>query len=265
MYTIGDQVPFAAQVASGIPVESSVLYYSGSSTSTPLLRTVTKTWADLFDLAEEQTTENGLTSTTSYAIQGGGSVTSPFTLATGKSEYDFGASAATQAIAVQYQSFSSNTITADGFTATIPVPSQPSVVTISNSAGTTLAETDYSYDGSSLASTTGVVHHDDSNYGTSLTIRGNATSVTKKCIGCTNAVTTYTYDITGQPASMKDPNGNTIEYSFTDSPVGGNSAGQSNAYLTQITYPPTGSTVHQENFQYNYTFGDLTQTKDQNQ
>jgi hypothetical protein len=119
MYTIGDQVPFAAQVASGIPVESSVLYYSGSSTSTPLLRTVTKTWADLFDLAEEQTTENGLTSTTSYAIQGGGSVTSPFTLATGKSEYDFGASTATQTIAVQYQSFSSNTITADGFTATI--------------------------------------------------------------------------------------------------------------------------------------------------
>jgi YD repeat-containing protein len=72
------------------------------------------------------------------------------------------------------------------------------------------------------------------------------------------------YDLTGYPASMTDPKGNTTTYSFTDSPVGGNSFGNSNAYLTDVTYPQTGTIGHQESFQYNYTFGDLTQSKDEN-
>jgi RHS repeat-associated protein len=56
----------------------------------------------------------------------------------------------------------------------------------------------------------------------------------------------------------------TTTYSFADSPTGGNSAGQSNVYLTQVTYPKTGSIVHQDSYQYNYVFGDLTQSSDEN-
>jgi RHS repeat-associated protein len=268
-----------AHVASGVPVETSILYYSGNSTSTPLLRTVTKSWYDVFDPMEVDTTENGLTSKVVFCYVGAScnpstSLTSPFYLLQSKSDYDFTGSLV-RTTNYQYKAFSSNTITYSSNSVTLPVPSRPSSVTVKNSSGTVVAETDYSYDGASLGSSTGV-QHDDSNYGASLTNRGNATSVTHKCIGCTNAVTTYTYDITGQPASMTDPCGNTTctdmsgstnhttTYSFLDSPTGGNAAGQSNAYLTQVTYPPTGNTVHQENFQYNYVFGDLTLSKDQN-
>jgi YD repeat-containing protein len=265
-------------VAAEIPVETSVLYYSGTSTGSPLLRTVTKSWFDMFHLAEEDTTENGLTSKTVSSYQAP-SPTSPFTLLTGKSEYDFGASAPTQTTTINYKAFTPNTINVEinnqQYPVAIPVPSQPSSVIVTNSAGS-LAETDYGYDsyGSGLASVT-AVQHDGSNYGAGMTNRGNLTSMTKKCFNCTNATTTYMYDLTGQPASMTDPCGNATcsdmaganhatTYSFTDSPSGGNKAGNSNAYLTNVVYPKTGSITHQESFQYNYVFGDLTQSTDEN-
>ncbi len=262
----GDPLMWGSRVAPGIPIESSILYYSGSSTSTPLLRKVTKTWYDMFDPQEVDTTENGLTSKTVYCYVGTScvptaSLSSPFYLLQSKSDYDF--TGLIRSTNFSYQSFPSNTITYQSNSVIIPVPSRPNIVQVKNSGGTVVAETDYSYDGAALGSVT-AVQHDDSNYGTGLTNRGNATSVTHKCIGCTNAVTSYTYDLTGQPASMTDPNGNKTTYSFADSPTGGNSAGQSNAYLTQVTYPKTGSIVHQESFQYNYVFGDLTQSTDQN-
>lgn len=258
--------PFSVgSVASQIPVETSVLYYSGTSTSTALLRTVTKSWYDMFHLQEEDTTENGLTSKTVYTYQAPTtSASSPFTLLTAKSEYDFGATTATRTTTTNYLVFTPNTITNDSNSVTVPVPSQPSSVIVSNSTGS-FAETDYGYDsyGSGLASVT-AVQHDGTNYGTGMTNRGNVTSITKKCFSCTNATTTYTYDFTGQPASMTDPNGNLTTYAFTDSPSGGNSAGNSNAYLTKVVYPKTGSTVHQEGFEYNYVFGDLIQSTDEN-
>jgi RHS repeat-associated protein len=255
-----------AHVASGVPTETSILYYSGNSTSTPLLRTVTKSWYDVFDPAEVDTTENGLTAKTVYCYVGTScnpttSLSSPFYLLKSKSEYDF-TGALIRATNYQYQNFPYNTITVQSSPVTLPVPPRPSSVTITNSGGT-VAETDYAYDGASIGSATGV-QHDDSNYGAGLTNRGNPTSVTHKCIGCTNPTTTYTYDITGQLTSMTDPKLNKTTYSFADSPTGGNSPGQSNAYLTQVTYPKTGSIVHQESFQYNYVFGDLTQSTDEN-
>jgi hypothetical protein len=222
-------------VAAEIPVERSVLYYSGASTGSPLLRTVTKSWFDMFHLAEEDTTENGLTSKTVNSYQAP-SPTSPFTLLTGKSEYDFGASTPTQTTAINYKTFAPNTITYQSNSVTIPVPSQPSSVIISNSSGP-VAETDYGYDsyGSGLASVT-AVQHDGTNYGAGMTNRGNLTSMTKKCVNCTNATTTYMYDLTGQPASMTDPCGNatcsdmtgashTTTYSFRQS-FGRQSRGQ---------------------------------------
>src|SRR5580698_149802 len=154
---------------------------------------------------------------------------------------------------------------------------QPSVATVLDKNNNTVAETDYGYDGFALVSKPNIIQHDDSNYGTALTNRANLTSVTKKCTGCTNATstTTYTWDTTGQPASMTDPCGNatcsdmtgsnhTTTYSFSDSWTGGSSPYPTNAYLTQITYPSTGATAHQLAFQYNYTFGDLMNSTDEN-
>jgi RHS repeat-associated protein len=74
--------------------------------------------------------------------------------------------------------------------------------------------------------------------------------------------------------SMTDPCGNvncsdvagtshTTTYSYADSPSGGNQAGNSNAYVTQITDPNTG-VAHAQSYQYNYASGELTQAKDQN-
>jgi YD repeat-containing protein len=97
---------------------------------------------------------------------------------------------------------------------------------------------------------------------------------------------TYTYDITGQPATMTDACGNgsctdmpsagshTTTFSFMDNPGTGNCvgssmvgstnpAGNTNAYLTSITYP-LGSGTFQKTFQYNYQLGYLTCATDQN-
>jgi RHS repeat-associated protein len=139
-------------------------------------------------------------------------------------------------------------------------------------------ETDYTYDGGTLAGVTAGLPantHDNSLYPQSVVSgRGNVTQMTGQCIGCNNSTTTYAYDFTGQVVSKTDPCGNstcadmvgtshTTTYSHQDNPTGGNSAGNSNAYLTQITAPSTG-VAHIESYQYNYATGELSQTKDQN-
>ena len=55
----------------------------------------------------------------------------------------------------------------------------------------------------------------------------------------------------------------TTMYDYTDSPSGGNSAGNSDAYATTITHPNTG-VAHIDYYQYNYTSGELTQATDEN-
>ncbi len=262
----GGSPPFnyGGSIAGQIPLESSVAYYSGTTPSNPV-RTVTKSWYDMFHQSEEDTTENALTSKVHYSYN----TISNFTVLVGKQEYDFGATAPTRTTTINYKTFPAGPYGT-------PVPAQPSSVIVSGSSGS--AETDYVYDTYSPAlAPASAVQHDDANYGAGMTNRGNVTSMTRLCTApCTSATTTYNYDITGQPASMTDPCGNTAcsdmpsgashttTYSFVDSPSGGNSPGPSDAYLTNVTYPKTGNIVHQENFQYNYTFGDLTQASDQN-
>jgi len=94
-----------------------------------------------------------------------------------------------------------------------------------------------------------------------VTGRGNFTTAVARCFpNCSDSSRTYTYDLTGQVTSSTDALGNTTTYSHTDSPVGGNPAGNSDAYLTQIT-DPLGYTV---NFTYNYTTGELASSTDEN-
>lgn len=164
-------------------------------------------------------------------------------------------------------------------------------------SGNVLAETDYFYDGSvstgcptigSPAATTSSVSnlppntHDESGYGpNSGNSRGNVTMVTEKCLsgGCTADLSTaLTYDETGQITNITDPCGypganctdvagsiHTTSYSYQDSPSGGNLYGNSNAFLTKITYPTTpGNVTLQKSFSYNYPTGELASAIDEN-
>jgi len=78
---------------------------------------------------------------------------------------------------------------------------RPASVTVTNSGGITIAKTLNSYDGSPLvtAGATGVVYHDDANYGAGNRVRGNLTQVQRLISGTSNYLTkSMTYDITGQ-------------------------------------------------------------------
>src|SRR5205823_1194441 len=77
--------------------------------------------------------------------------------------------------------------------------------------GTLFAETDYSYDltavtpVSNLSATT----HDETNYSSTFNNRGNATTITTKCLqSCSDATSKYTFDETGQAVTKIDPCGN---------------------------------------------------------
>jgi YD repeat-containing protein len=273
---------------SPISVEKEIDYYDYNGTP---LQKVTKSWLDQYRLSSVSTYQctlanpctpsqglltGGIPSKEAYVYKQG----SPFDLVVEKDEYDFGASSPTRSALTPYQSFTGlpyqviNTQLMPAFTLDrLELPTSETVCNggVSNSvcANGEAAETDYSYDGLATTPVSGLPSgtHDETNYSPSQsTPRGNITTVTKKCVqGCTqSSVTQYAYDETGQPASMKDPNGNTTSYSFTDSPAGGNPAGNSNTYLTQIAYPSANGVAHHASFQYSYSSGYLTESDDEN-
>lgn len=264
----------------------SVTDYSGS-----LLQTTSKSWypsttsynANL--LQGEQTVlqvkGSTLTSQTDYCYGRGGVITE-------KDEYGYGASLPTTLTCpptVPTPAPTRSTVTTyQPFGATLAYPAAQSIFNLPCSSitydkGSRAAEIDYLYDGESTtcgtAGTPSVASagglplgtHDEANYSASSSSpRGNATTVTTQCFpSCNNHVATYAYDETGQITSMTDTLNNTTKYSFADSSNGsGDLAGNSNAYLTQITYPPVNGVTLQKNFQYNYVNGYLTSAEDEN-
>jgi RHS repeat-associated protein len=96
------------------------------------------------------------------------------------------------------------------------------------------------YGSTGLTAVTGVIKHDDTNFGVSYTARGNLTSIS----GTTGPVA-FTYDTTGQVLTSKDQANNVTSYSYTDSyfndsssgPTSTTAAGTTNAFVTQITLP----------------------------
>jgi len=103
-------------------------------------------------------------------------------------------------------------------------------------------------------------------------IRGNPTKIVNWLNTGSSTTTTATYDETGQILSSTDACGNgtcsditaapshTTTYSYSDSPAGGNAAGNSNAYLTSIT-DPLG---HNSKYSYAYPTGQVVSTTDEN-
>jgi YD repeat-containing protein len=246
-YVVANQPGVGAIIPANIPVESSISYYDWGKappTDTPT-KTVTKTWLDQFNMTSQTTTiTTAAGSRVSSTIYGYGSPCSgmfgTLVYLIEQDDYDFGSVNPTKKTVYTYKCFQ------DGS----DVPPKVASITIKDGAGAIQAQTLYGYDEYALSPVTAVQHSN-----TGQAIRGNLTSVKKcnpasSCDTRTSPITTYTYDTTGQPVSMTDPLSNTTTFSFADSPAGGNSAGNTNAYLTKITYP--GGTL-QKSFQYDYT------------
>lgn len=162
---------------------------------------------------------------------------------------------------------------------------RPSSTVISDGSRQVVAETDYAYDQFALTPASGASQHDDDCYGVttdsnceksfagalaptfSIVPRGNLTMVTRKCIGSScngNPSTTYTYDTTGQVASMTDPKQNVTRFSYGNSYSDTTTAPSTNAYLTFKTNPQANGVTTHEYFQYRYADGQLSSSQDDN-
>ena len=130
-----------------------------------------------------------------------------------------------------------------------------------NAVGTKKAETITAYDSTSLTSITGITHHDDTNFGTGYTLRGNPT-VIQSWTGSGYLSTTLNYDTTGQVISASDPKGNVTQFSYVDAFYGSCSYSTNtyNAYRTQVTLPVSGTL----RYCYYYESGKVYSGTDQN-
>jgi RHS repeat-associated protein len=277
--SVSDPPNITSRTAGQVPLEQSVAYKDWTGI---LLKTVTKTWAGLYFLSSEQVTlgsaPTGPTAKVAYTYTGP-EIHEKFA-------YDFGSGAPGPLIRKttnNYQSFAVTPLSTY-------ILDRPCQTVVSDSGGSTVFEADFFYDNGSvlcgatpnaaLPGTGSYTNHDESLYGPSATVpRGNLTKKTTKCfVGasvCTNATISYTYDETGQVLSSTDPCGNATcadmtganhatTYSYADNFASGTGTppGQTNAYLTQVTYPNTG-VAHVEHFSWGYSDGQLRSSTDQ--
>jgi len=262
-----------ADLFSFIPIESSIVDYDANDS---ILRTTVKTGVVL-PSTETTTIGDPLTGPTiqkTYQYSGWDNISEV-------DETSFGAGTPGPIIRKTLTSYQAFPPAAFGFSPA----DRPCKQLIEDGSSNVIAETDTLYDGGtsvcgtpgtpSLVSVSGlpVGSHDETTFGVgSTSARGNQTSVKRTCLqGCASSTTTYSYDETGQVVSMTDGCGNatcsdmtgtnhTTTYSYTDSPSGGNPAGNSNAYLTSVTNPLGQSTKSQ----YNYATGEMSQSTDAN-
>lgn len=129
--------------------------------------------------------------------------------------------------------------------------------------GSTVSRTVMTYDGygsngsSALQSASGFVNHDDVNFGTGFTARGNPTQISNWTNGSNYIASALSYDSTGQMVSQTDSAGNVTSYSYNDNFYQDNGADPPAAYtpskpthalLTAVT-DPIGTTS------FGYYFG----------
>ena len=126
-----------------------------------------------------------------------------------------------------------------------------------------------SYGANGLTSVTGVTNHDDVNFGSGNTARGNATSIQQWVSGSTYLTTQLQYDTTGQVLEVIDPKLNATIYSYADNFFNDNGSNPpqpytpptpTNAYVTSETLPLIG----RETIGYYFGKGKAAVLTDQN-
>jgi len=266
-----------------IPVEQAVLYQDGNSNT---FRTVNKTWFDRFTMIGSQTVlDNGqgittlrcpdskdrILATYEYSFQStGAKPTDPNcpAFSSGSTQIPLSTGLNTSAIGPLLR----QTITAYHSFSGTNILDEPDSVSVYDGSGNLAKQTSYLYDGAAIV-TSGTQKGLVSPPG----LRGNATSVSHWLnTSGSSLTTTYTYFDTGQIQSMTDPCGNAAcpdiaetnhktTYSYMDHYASGTGApsGQTNAYLTQVSYPNTGI-AHQESYTWGYSDGLLRSHTDQN-
>lgn len=229
------------------PVEASIAYYD---TNGSLLKTVTKTWVNVRLLKTQETTyPSGEASETAWTYNIN-------EMETERDDYDFGTAAPPSPPGPLLK----KTVTSYASFGSTHIVDKPSSVQIYDGGNNFAAETDYGYDETSPTPTSGIVQHTTGCY------CGNLTSKTAwvNSSGSSKLKTTYTYDNTGQKLSMTEPSQALTQYSYLDSYTSGTPPGQTNACLTQATYPQTSGISHIENYSYSYADGQRTVFEDQN-
>ena len=145
------------------------------------------------------------------------------------------------------------------------IQSRPSDVVIKDGSGTKSAETQISYDGSSLVQTSGAPNHDYTNYSSTFTARGNATSISQWVTGTTFNTSTKTYDDLGNLRTTTDPGGHETTFDYTDNYSDGINH-NTQAFVTTTTMPTTwfGTYSHITKNSYYWPSAMLYQATDQN-
>ena len=234
-----------------IPTENVITYsdWGGSSTISTVNKGWAGGWADLLT-SEQVTPDGGGTSQTNYSYAAFGQVKE-------KDEYDYAASPPGPLLRKTIINYWNSP----------PIYDRPSqIITCDalpcSSSQNRVAETDYVYDASSLASGHTTVGRDLNYNGNGIVSRGNATSKSEWVNTSGNSLTwNYTYDDTGQQVTMSDPKSNGTTYSFADAfPACGPAGANTNAYLTLIT-DAKGFT---QKFDYRYCDGQLNSATDRN-
>jgi RHS repeat-associated protein len=264
-----------SSTATETPVESSVAYFDWGNTTTPI-KQINYLWNDPYQRTGSQTLLNGTVVQETISSFSGNLVTT---------DEEFNSGQTLPAFPTLPSSSAATRITNTSYLYGLPCQ-----VIVTSGSGAWLSESDSFLDNSSSPCGDGspvitavsdlpTGTHDETKYApSSLTLRGNPTTV-RTCLtvsgtSCTAyATTTLTYDETGQVTSRTDPCGNAscadmpgatshkTTYSYTDSPLG---ASNSNAYLTQITYPTVNGVTPQESFTYDYAIGQLASATDVN-
>jgi RHS repeat-associated protein len=255
-----------------VPVEQSVVYQDGSGHT---LKTINKTWRDQFLMLGEQTIlDNGqgmttlrcysfpyvqLTDVYEYGFQSeGAKPTDPYcanlvpntTLSTGLPSSAIGP--LRRHTATVYHTFSS------GF-----LINEPDSITVTDGSGNQLKQTTFTYtetvQNPPVATAEGLVSPP--------AMRGNVASISRwrNLPSSTTLTTNYAWFNNGNLQSKTDPRGYTTSYSYTDNFASGTGSapGQTNAYITGVTYPNTG-VAHTESFSWGYSDGQPRSLTDEN-
>ena len=131
-----------------------------------------------------------------------------------------------------------------------PPTTKPQSVIVQDGQGNPVAQTTYGYDETSLTATTGIPQH--VSVGPS---RGNLTSINRwNNISNSWIKTSYTYDDTGNPLSITDPNGNVTSMTYDSTGL----------YANTVTQPSTSGVQHIDYYNYDVNTGKPTWHTDQN-